>query len=82
MKDYIINVHELPRVKLGWINISKINEYLGENDSEIRLLYLFKTKELVITDEKLYEILLKLNINYEHSTPNNSIKYVRESGSD
>lgn len=77
MNGDTIDLYKYPRVTFGWAWLSKLNDHLGSSNSEIRLLYLYKTKELLITDEKLYGILKHLGIPYQDTTPSNSMKFLK-----
>lgn len=66
----------LPRAKMGWSWLDKLAKELARIESTIELVYLFKTKELVITDDYLLELLTRLDIPHTLSSPDNSIKFI------
>lgn len=73
-----IDVHDFPRAKVGWEFIGDLSKYIGKTGMDIELVYLFKLNELVITDERLIDVLKKLNISYVLTPPSSAIKFIKD----
>lgn len=76
MSKYNINLLECPRVELGWGYLQKITEYLAAGKSNHQLVYLFESRELIITHPDILVILLKLEIPFIEKMPQNSFKFI------
>ena len=73
-----ISIHAYKKAKIGWHYAKRVLEHLNKTDSKIHFLYLNETKELVILDDSLIEILDFLQISYKISLPSQTIQYIKE----
>lgn len=69
---------DYPRAKMGWNHGQKVMAHLGKQDSNIAFVYYFETLELLITDEKLIEVLDFLQVPYDLVNTSQSISYIKE----
>ena len=77
MRKDILDLYDHPRAKMGWEYLKLLIDYLGNGNTPVTFVYLFKTNDLLITDEKLIKILETLKIPYTYSDPSNSIRFIR-----
>jgi len=73
-----INILDYPRAKMGWNHCHKLFDHLNKGSYSFPFVYLTETNELLITDDKLIEILDFLQIPYDLKKPSASIKYIKE----
>ena len=71
-----ITLSDYKRAKLGWINLAKLSKHIGESGLDLELLYLYRSGELIILDERLIEMLDILKIEYQLMEPSNSVKFI------
>ena len=76
MSKNLINLLDYSRVELGSAYLEDLVDYLAKTHTNIQLIYLFGTKELIITDDKLLDVLNHLNIPYKESMPQNTLKFL------
>jgi hypothetical protein len=71
-----------PKAKIGYYNLGKLINALGDSGYSKRIIYLFDSKELVLEDPQLEENLKLLGIPYEYIQVENSIKYINREEAD
>jgi len=71
-----IDLLDHPRVELGWIYLNTLIESLAKSQSKVELVYLFESKELILTDPSIIEVLNNLKIPYKESRPENSLRFL------
>ena len=72
-----IDIFQYPRARVGWNYVGDIASHLGHSHMDIDLVYITKIGELIITDDRLIEILKFLKIPYDYIPPSSSVQFIK-----